>query len=87
MQLGDVPAGGSVDCLAFGCIDEIDRPVAEAVRGKVMCGWMRKARTAAIEGDCSCVMLPKLKVPPQVRLRPGLRQRCSPALACMLFAS
>lgn len=66
MQLGDVPAGGSVEGLSFGCTDEVDRPVAVAVKGKVMCGWMRKARTATIEGDCSCVVLPKLKVPQQV---------------------
>eukprot|EP00892_Ulva_mutabilis_P012666 jgi/Ulvmu1/9772/UM056_0012.1 len=65
-QLGDVAAGSSIDTLSFGCIDEVDRPVAVAVKGKVMCGWMRKARTAAIEGDCTCVMLPKLKVPQQV---------------------
>lgn len=66
LQLGDVAAGSSIDTLSFGCIDEVDRPVAAAVKGKVMCGWMRKARTASIEGDCTCVMLPKLKVPQQV---------------------
>lgn len=58
--------------LAFGASDEGARPVAAGVTGKVMCGWIRKARTAVFAEEGSLVLLPKLPVTSEVLLPPLL---------------
>lgn len=70
MQLGDVPAGSSVEEIGFSCYDEAGRlaPAGNnTFSGRVMCGWMRKARKAVLTEAGSIVLLPKLSIPKEVR--------------------
>jgi hypothetical protein len=68
VQLGEVAAGSCVEEIAFSASDEGGRPVAAGATGKVMCGWMRKARTAHFAEEGTMVLLPKLSVTSEVRL-------------------
>ena len=79
MQLGEVPAGAAVEELAFQAADEGARPVAAGLTGKVMCGWMRRARTAVFEDAGSLVLLPPLPVTSEVLCCALLSSSC-----CML---
>lgn len=67
VQLGEVAAGSCVEEISFTASDEGGRPVAAGITGKVMCGWMRKARTAKFAEEGTLVLLPKLPVTTEVR--------------------
>jgi hypothetical protein len=70
VQLVDVPAGSKIDDLGFCCYDEAARPSpaqGATYTGRVMCGWMRKARKAVLSETGAMVMLPALQVPQEVQ--------------------
>lgn len=66
-QLGRHPAGALLEELCFAAHDEAGRVVPDGVKGKVMCGWMKKARKAVLSGDGDLIQLPPLKLPAEVR--------------------
>jgi hypothetical protein len=69
LQLGGLPAGSKVEDLGFCCYDEAARPSPApgvTYTGRVMCGWMRKARKAVLSEAGAMVMLPALQVPQEV---------------------
>lgn len=71
LQLGDVQAGAIVEDIGFACYDEAGRPTPAGgamFAGRVMCGWMRKARKAVLSEAGAIVLLPALDVPKEVRL-------------------
>jgi hypothetical protein len=70
VQLGDLQAGEKVEGIGFACFNEAGRPTPSSdkeVNGRVMCGWMRKARKAVLTESGALTMLPPLTVPTEVR--------------------
>lgn len=52
--------------LSFSASDEGGRPVVAGVSGRMMCGWMRKSRSAHFAEEGTMVLLPKLNVTNEV---------------------
>ncbi|KAF8056436.1 SMCHD1 [Scenedesmus sp. PABB004] len=63
-QLAGVEAGSRVEGLAVRCVDEVGRPAAGGVRGKMQVSWAKGAKKALLGGDD--IRLPPLQAPDAV---------------------
>ena len=68
--MGEVPAGTRIENLSFTCFDETGAPAAGGVAGRVMTGWMARARKASLPEEGALVMLPKFNLPTTVSALP-----------------
>ena len=57
-----------LDDLSFSCFGEEMQSVAAGTSGRVMCGWMAKARRATLAEEGTLVLLPPLTAPTMVRV-------------------